>query len=141
MPPIGTLDRTETDRYVRELTPNQLRDAVAKVELNLGERWSALTDDQRIAQRARNELARRGVEVQREQDKEAEQEYAQARRKAEIKAQHADLKRQRAAGFPGTAAQFEAQWPAMLADWQRQQAEQNTPVARKRRESVLDYGF
>jgi hypothetical protein len=125
--------RATIDRQVRDLDDDDLaraaRDAPA-----LDRRWESMTDEERLGQCARNELAKRQDRARQQAAKDAEQAKHAAVHDAKGEAQIAQFKQQARAAFPGTAQQFEAQWPQILADWQRGQAlaGENRALAEKR---------
>jgi hypothetical protein len=81
-----------------------------------------LADAELIRDRAYRNAELRAQHQARLADDEATKQAArQAERDQVTQAAIAAFKQQAAAAFPGTAAQFEAQWPQLLADWQRAQ--------------------
>lgn len=61
---------------------------------------------------------------------------AEARRQEAIAAEVARYRAQARVAFPGTQAEFDAQWPAMLAEWQRRQTEDRLAQTLERKRAM-----
>lgn len=102
--------------------------------------WHSLTPEQQRSQRARNELAkRRRIAAEQAQAAQAQQELQQ-RRDEQNAATVEQFKQAAFLSFPGTRAEFEHEWPAIKAAYQRQQALNAMSAAERKAQSGL-YNF
>lgn len=127
----------EIDQELRDLPGAALERLAAHApDLRDGRSWQALSEDERRGQRAVNELTRRRMRAQQAEATAAREAERQATRDAEGAAAVAVFQAQARAAFPGTDAEFAAQWPAIKAAWQQQQAlaAHDDLLARKRAE-------
>jgi hypothetical protein len=108
------------DRELRSASDATL-ERLASNEPDINANWEALTDAERRGRRAVNELARR-ARLAAQRQTEGEQEAAREAARAEaIAGEIASYKERARDAFPGTAAEFEQQWPELLAEWQRRE--------------------
>jgi hypothetical protein len=123
-------------------------DRLAELEQHRRHGTQFVSDDQLerarelAAYAERNAEARARLQAQRQAEIDAKNAAHQARRDAEVLAAQEAYKRTARATFPGTQAQFDAAWPALLQQWQLRNTVTDTEavVAEKRRQ-YAEYGF
>jgi hypothetical protein len=133
----------EVDAELRGLSDRAVADYARDADLaQIGaHRWEVLPVEQRRAQRAENELARRHNEAKRQAAEAEHQREIDARDQARVDAAIADYRGRMRLAFRGTDAQFEAAWPLILEDWQIETARQSLDANEQRVRARLSGSF
>lgn len=121
------------DAGLRELSDRYLKDLAEDAPHLPTKAWSAMSRDERRAQRARNELARRQREKERQAEQDAEAQQRTAQQQTAGEAQRAEVRRQLRAASPGLSeAGLEAAVDRVLGE--RAAASLDRVLAEKRRQ-------
>ncbi len=118
--PKGTLTTQAADREVADLPEHALNRLAARAD-EATKSWLLLDDDQRLALRAREALARRRLEAQRQSEQAATDAKRQGERDARAAAEVEQFRQQARGVFPGSAQEFESAFPDLLRRWQADQ--------------------
>lgn len=116
----------QVDRDLEDLTDTQIARLAERADRDLlkTKKWENFRPDERREWRALEAHAKRQHQATLRAEQAAEAQRQAERERALVEQQIADYKAQMRRGFPGTDAQFEAAFPAMLLKWQTETAEQ-----------------
>lgn len=114
----------DIDKELREVSDSTLeRYAGRGLELSTHAKvsWDAYPESYRYQLRAQNEIARRRHEAQLQAEKDKQDAKRQAESDQRVGDAVAAFKTRARGAFIGSDVEFDAQWPQILAEWQRRQ--------------------